>query len=140
MLGEGGWRGRERSGSWVLALPMGGGHPILASYGWWATHLALLGGWWAVAVHPTSLRVPTCLSVVVRNRKDMGVGSPSLMGVRLVMVCIANSIRSSLIKVNVQGLTSKVNAGSCTTKNPWKLPRVKSLKYQGGGSSLAGLE
>ena len=66
------------------------------------------------------------------GRKDMGVGSPTLVGVRLVMLCIANSIRSSLIKVNVQGLTSKVNAGSCTAKNPWKLPRVKSLKYQGG--------
>ena len=55
-------------------------------------------GWWAVAVHPTSLRVPTCSSVVIRNRKDMGVGSPSLVGVRLVMLCVANSIRSSLKK------------------------------------------
>ena len=129
---------------WVVGTPswlhMDGGHPILPFVWMASTSSGPSWGWWAVAVHPTSLRVPTCLSVVVRNRKDMGVGSPSLVGVRLVMVCIANSIRSSLIKVNVQGLTSKVNAGSCTTKNPWKLPRVKSLKYQGGGSSLAGLE
>ena len=73
------------------------GTPCFPSYGWSAPYLALLGGWWAVAVHPTSLRVPTCSSVVIRNRKDMGVGSPSLVGVRLVMVCIANYIRSSLI-------------------------------------------
>ena len=136
----------------MLALHMDGGHPILPflwmvgtpscpSYGWWSgTSSGPSWGWWAVAVHPTSLRVPTCSSVVIRNRKDMGVGSPTFMGARLVMLCIANSIRSSLIKVNVQGLTSKVKAASCTAKYPWKLPRVKSLKYQGGGSSLAGLE
>ena len=54
-------------GRWasLLALVMGGGP---------APHLGLLGGWWAVAAHPTSLRIPTCSSVFIRNKEE-GYGS-----------------------------------------------------------------
>ena len=98
-----------------------------SSYGWWAPHLALVmdggpaphlgllggGGQLQLIQHLFELQLVRQLSLGI-GRKDKGVGSPTSMGVRLVMLCIANSIRSSLIKVNVQGLTSKVNAGSRT--------------------------
>ena len=85
------------------------------SYGWSAPHVALLkgGGQLQLIQHLFELQLVRQLSLGI-GRKDMEVGRPTFMGVRLVMLCISNSIRSSLIKVNVQGLTSKVNAGSRT--------------------------
>ena len=95
-------------GRWAshLALVMGGGP---------APHLGLLGGGGQLQLikHLFEFQPVRQFSLGI-GRKDKGVGSPTSMGVRLVMLCIANSIRSSLIKVNVQGLTSKVNAGSRT--------------------------
>ena len=72
VLGGGGWR--ERSGSWVLALHMDGGHQILPFVWMVGTSSGPSWGWWAVAAHPTSLRIPTCSSVFIRNRKE-GYGS-----------------------------------------------------------------
>ena len=91
------------------------GTPSCPSYGWWAPHLALLegGGQLQFIQHLFGFQLVRQFSLGI-GRKDMGVGSPTLVGVRLVMLCIANSIRSSLIKVNVLGITSKVNAGSRT--------------------------
>ena len=63
------------------------------SYGWWAgTSLGQL----QLIQHVFEFQLVRHLSLGI-GRNDMGVGSPSFMGVRLVVLCIANSIRYSLI-------------------------------------------